>query len=523
MSAPVAFEIASFSLYSQAPFAAGERSAFLLLVNAEGQADAAARRLAGGADFMAAAKAAGLKAAAFSYCCALMPQSGGAAEGAAGAFHNVILVNAAGAENFGEEYWLKLGGACAKAARGFDRLVLAGALPPAGEGKGGPLSEEALAHLLCGFKLGHYRFDKYKTAEKNKAEAARGIAVTLLTDSSDKALRALDKAQIIAESVILARNLVNEPANILGTEQFAAHIRNLRLLGVEVDILDKAALEEAGLNALLAVAQGSRRPPYLAVMQWHGGADDAPPLAFIGKGVVFDSGGISIKPGAKMEDMKGDMGGAAAVVGAIHALAARKAKANIVGIVGLVENMPDAGAQRPGDIITSLSGQTIEVINTDAEGRLVLADALCFAERNFKPKLMIDLATLTGAVMVALGHNYAAVFANDRALSAQLAEAGEATGERLWPMPLDPAYDKLVDSKFADMRNSCGREAGAITAAQFLQRFVGSSPWAHLDIAGVAFGAEETEYNASWATGFGVRLLNRFVAQFHESRAEAAK
>jgi len=522
MSAPIAFEIASFALFAQAPFAEGEESAFLLLTDAQGRVNAAARNLPGGADSLALARAGGLKAEAFSFCRVVIPVG-------EGRFQPVILVNAEGAENFAEEDWLKLGGACAKAARGFKRLALAGSLPPksAGadraDGAAAPLSEQAMAGLLCGFKLGHYRFDKYQTAEKNTAESARGIAITLLTESADAALRALDSAQILAESVILARNLVNEPANMLGTEEFAAHIRNLRLLGVEVDILDKASLEEAGLHTLLAVAQGAKRPPYLAVMQWHGGADDEPPIALIGKGVVFDSGGISIKPGAKMEDMKGDMGGAAAVVGAIHALAARKAKANIVGIVGLVENMPDAAAQRPGDIITSLSGQTIEVVNTDAEGRLVLADALCFAERNFAPKLMIDLATLTGAVMVALGHEYAAVFANDRTLSAQLTQAGEVCGERLWPMPLDPAYDKLVDSKFADMRNSCGREGGAITAAQFLQRFVKNAPWAHLDIAGTAFGAEEKLYNSSWGTGFGVRLLNRFVAQFHERDGGAAQ
>lgn len=502
MPQPLAFDIASFALFSDSQFAAKQKGALLLLTDKDGKPAAEACRLTE-AEYCAALSAdPRFERKAFAHICSVLPAAAG--------FSHLILVNAAGAENFGEEDWLKLGGSCAQAANGFDIVTIGAALPA------GAFNEAQLAQFLCGFKLGHYRFDKYKTDKKDKSES--GMTVNIAAQNTESALRALNSAQILAESVILARNLVNEPANILGTEEFVAHIRNLSLLGVEVEILDKAALEQAGLRALLAVAQGSRRPPYLAVMRWNGGAEGEAPLALIGKGVVFDSGGISLKPAAKMEEMKGDMGGAAAVVGAMHALAARRAKVNIVGIVGLVENMPDGLAQRPGDIVTSLSGQTIEVINTDAEGRLVLADVLWFAKENLKPKLMIDLATLTGAVVVALGSHYAGLYSNDKELSAKLAQAGEQTGELLWPMPLSPAYDKIVDSAFADMRNSCGREAGSITAAQFLQRFVGETPWAHLDIAGTASGAEKTAYNQSWATGFGVRLLNRFIAEFYEAK-----
>ena len=251
-------------------------------------------------------------------------------------------------------------------------------------------------------------------------------------------------------------------------------------------------------------------------MQWKGGKAKDAPIAFVGKGVVFDSGGISIKPGAGMEEMKGDMGGAAAVAGLMHALAARKAKVNAVGIIGLVENMPDGNAQRPGDIVTSMSGQTIEIINTDAEGRLVLADALWYCNDRFKPRFMINLATLTGAILVALGNQHAGLFSNDDELAARLSAAGEATGEKLWRMPLGSEYDKLIDTKNADMKNTGGRSAGSITAAQFLKRFVDDTPWAHLDVAGTAMGSPSSEINQSWASGFGVRLLDRLVADHYE-------
>jgi leucyl aminopeptidase len=275
-------------------------------------------------------------------------------------------------------------------------------------------------------------------------------------------------------------------------------------------------LEKIGMRALLGVGQGSRKESHVAIMRWNG-AKNATPVAFIGKGVCFDTGGISIKPAGGMEDMKADMAGAACVTGLMHALAARKAKVNAVGVIGLVENMPDGNAQRPGDIVTSLSGQTIEIINTDAEGRLVLADLLWYVQDRFKPAFMIDLATLTGACVVALGKEHAGLFSNNDELSERLSKAGQATGERVWRMPLLPEYDKIIDSRFADVKNSAGRDAGAITAAQFLQRFVNGAAWAHLDIAGVAMGSPKTEISQGWNSGYGVRLLNRLVEDHYES------
>jgi leucyl aminopeptidase len=289
-------------------------------------------------------------------------------------------------------------------------------------------------------------------------------------------------------------------------------------VGVDVEVLTEAQMKKLGMRALLGVAQGSARPPRLAVMRWNGGKAKEAPLAFVGKGVVFDTGGISIKPAGGMEDMKGDMGGAAAVTGLLHALGARKAKVNAVGVIGIVENMPDGNAQRPGDIVTAMSGRTIEVINTDAEGRLVLADAIAYTEERFKPKFIIDLATLTGAIIVALGHQQAGMFATDDALAAALSAAGTATGELVWRMPLGKDYDKLIDSKFADVKNTGGRDAGSITAAQFIKRFVKDTPWVHLDIAGTAMGSPQTDVNRSWASGWGVRLLDRLVADNYEGK-----
>jgi leucyl aminopeptidase len=286
---------------------------------------------------------------------------------------------------------------------------------------------------------------------------------------------------------------------------------------VDVQILDVKAMAKLGMGALLGVAQGSARPGRAVIMRWNGGKRGDQPVAFVGKGVCFDTGGISIKGAANMEDMKGDMGGAACVVGLMHALAARKARVNAVGAIGLVENMPDGNAQRPGDIVTSMSGQTIEIINTDAEGRLVLADVLWYVATKFKPKFMVDLATLTGAIMVALGTEHAGLFSNNDELAARLIEAGAETGEKVWRMPLGTEYDKLIDSQFADMKNTGGRHGGSITAAQFLQRFVNNVPWAHLDIAGTAMGAPKTEINQSWGSGYGVRLLDRLVAAHYEA------
>jgi leucyl aminopeptidase len=321
----------------------------------------------------------------------------------------------------------------------------------------------------------------------------------------------------VAEGVFLARDLVNEPANMLGPVEFAERLRGLAGHGLEIEVLDEESLRALKMGALLAVGQGSERPSRVVVMQWHGGKSRrTKPLCFAGKGVCFDTGGISMKPAAGMEDMRGDMGGAAAVAGVLLALAKRKATVNAVGIIGLTENMPSGKAQRPGDIVTSMSGQTIEVLNTDAEGRLVLADVLWYAQEKFRPRLIVDLATLTGAIIVALGKEYAGLFCNEDRLAGELSAAGEATGEKVWRMPLAKAYDKLIASKNADMKNIGGRHGGAITAAQFLQRFIKDTPWAHLDVAGTAMDSPRSDLNPSWGAGWGVRLLDRLVCDHYE-------
>ncbi|HYJ58506.1 MAG TPA: leucyl aminopeptidase, partial [Methyloceanibacter sp.] len=322
----------------------------------------------------------------------------------------------------------------------------------------------------------------------------------------------------MAEGVALARDLVNEPANVLGPTEFAARAKALTKLGVQVELLGPKVLQKLGMGALLAVGQGSDRPSHVVVMQWKGaGVKGGDPIAIVGKGVTFDTGGISLKPAAGMEDMKGDMAGAACVVGLMHELAARKATVNVVGIIGLVENMPSGSAQRPGDVVTSMSGQTIEVLNTDAEGRMVLADCLWYAQKRFKPKAIVNLATLTGAVMVALGKEHAGLFSNNDELSERLTAAGRATGEKLWRLPLGAKYDKMIDSKVADMKNTGGKWGGSISAAQFLQRFIkDNTPWAHLDIAGTAMSSVDSEINRSWGSGFGVRLLDRLIADHYE-------
>ncbi len=374
------------------------------------------------------------------------------------------------------------------------------------------------ALIASGMKLNAYRFDTYKTKkdEDDKENADKAITVTLVLKQADEAEKCWKKEEGVIEGALLARTLVNEPANILGPVEFASKASDLAKLGVEVEILTEKEMSDLRMGALLGVAQGSVRPPRLAVMKWMGGKKDDKPIAFIGKGVVFDTGGISLKPAGGMEDMKGDMGGAAAVIGLMHALASRKAKANVICVLGLVENMPDGNAQRPGDIVTSMSGQTIEVINTDAEGRLVLCDALTYVNDKYEPRFMINLATLTGAVLIALGHHHAGLFSNDDDLSLQIAASGQATGEQVWRLPLSKDYDKLIESKFADMKNVGGRSAGSITAAQFLKRFVGETPWAHLDIAGVAMASPQTQTNQSWGSGFGVRLLDRLVRDHYE-------
>lgn len=382
------------------------------------------------------------------------------------------------------------------------------------EGLGATPEQEAA--FAAGLKLRHYRFDHYKTTKSDDAASGTTLSVTLCVRDKGAVDKALISALARAEGTLQARDLVNEPSNHLGPVEFAETVRELSSLGMDVDVLVPEELEKLGMGALLAVARGSVRPARVVVMQWHGGKKSDDPIAFVGKGVVFDTGGISIKPAGSMENMKGDMGGAAAVVGLMRALALRKAKTNVIGVIGIVENMPDGNAYRPGDIVTSMSGQTIEIINTDAEGRLVLADALWYTQDRFKPKLMINLATLTGAIMVGLGQEYAGLFSNDDALAQSLYAAGLASDEKLWRMPLSPAYAKMIESRFADMKNTGGRFGGAITAAQFLQRFANDVPWAHLDIAGAAFSTPANDINGSWASGFGVALLDQFVRDNHE-------
>ena len=366
--------------------------------------------------------------------------------------------------------------------------------------------------ILQGALSQSYEFNRYFTKKDETALIKLGAASTDVKALS----QAFDDAQSLLNGVFLARDLVTEPANILHPESFASKCADLASLGLEVEILDEAAMAKLGMGALLGVGQGSRRESQMVVMKWNGGGDEAP-LAFVGKGVCFDTGGISLKPPKGMEDMKWDMGGAAAVTGAMCAVASRKMKRNIVGIVGLVENMPDGNAQRPGDVVTSMSGQTIEVINTDAEGRLVLADCLTYCQQNFKPQMIIDLATLTGAIIVALGKEYAGLFSNDEALTSKITSAGEAVSEKCWPMPMGDAYQKMLKSHIADMKNIGGPWGGSITAACFLERFIDEGmAWAHIDIAGKAWADQAGHAHPSGGTGFGVRLLNRIADDWQD-------
>jgi len=378
------------------------------------------------------------------------------------------------------------------------------------------IDAEAVSDVALGFRLRGYAFDQYKTKKKDDDAAGLARATFAVADES-AAKKAWKLKEGLAEGVETARTLVNEPPNVLTPSEFARRAQALEKLGVEVEILGEKELRKAGFGALLAVGQGSSQESRVAIMRWNGAKDkDAQPVAFVGKGVIFDTGGISIKPSAGMEDMKGDMAGAACVVGLMHALASRKAKVNVVGAIGCVENMPDGNAYRPGDIITGLSGQTIEIINTDAEGRLVLADVLWHVQDRFKPQFMVDLATLTGAVLVALGVDNAGLFSNNDELSERLYKTGVATGEKVWRMPMGPEFDKLIDSKFADMKQTGGRHGGSITAAQFLKRHVNDTPWAHLDIAGTGMGSPASDINRSWGSGWGVRLLDRLVRDYYE-------
>lgn len=409
--------------------------------------------------------------------------------------------------------FLKFGGmAASKLKAGVAAMTIMAELTT-----GAMTSEQAIA-IASGLRLRAYKFDRYKTKKKDGEEGALRADVSLAVGDAAAAKKAFASAGAVVDGVIIARDLVNEPPNVLFPEEFARRASQLKKLGVKIEVLDVKAMQKLGMGALLGVGQGSARPSRTVIMRWDGGKKGEAPVAFVGKGVCFDTGGISIKPAGSMEDMKGDMGGAACVVGLMHALAARKAKVNAVGAIGLVENMPDGNAQRPGDIVTSMSGQTIEIINTDAEGRLVLADVLWYVAKKTKPKFMVDLATLTGAIVVALGTDHAGMFSNNDELAERLLAAGIESGEKVWRLPLGPEYDKLIDSQFADMKNTGGRHGGSITAAQFLQRFVDGTPWAHLDIAGTAMGAPKTDINQSWGSGYGVRLLDRLVADHYERK-----
>ena len=393
----------------------------------------------------------------------------------------------------------KAGVALAKHHSGAEMLVLAGTLKHADE-------------VALGMALRCYRFARHQTAE----DKPYGPVIVMASKPEELAKAAQDGAAI-AEGVFFTRDLTNEPANILTTDDFAARLAAMQELGLDVEILEEDELKKLGMGALLCVGQGSASPSKVVVMRWNGGGDEAP-FALVGKGVVFDTGGISLKPSGGMEDMTMDMGGAGVVAGVMRTLALRKARANVVGLVGLVENMPSSTATRPGDVVTSMKGTTIEVINTDAEGRLVLADVLWYAQERFKPRAMINLATLTGAIIVALGHENAGVFGNSDELAGDFLKAAAVEGEGAWRMPMGPAYDKMLKSRVGDIRNSVGRPAGSITAAQFLGRFVKDDvPWCHLDIAGVASVKSETAYAPKGATGWGVMALNRLIAEKFES------
>ena len=395
----------------------------------------------------------------------------------------------------------KAGAKLIAAAKGKDLTVMAGSMPKA-------------ADLALGMALRCYDFEAHKTPK----EEAAATTVSVAHKTAEAMAETYAPLAAVAAGVHMTRDLVNEPANVLTTSDFARRIEEMREIGLEVEVLEEPELEKLGMRTLLSVGQGSDSPSKVAVMQWKGGAKDAAPLALVGKGVVFDTGGISLKPAGGMEDMTMDMGGAGVVTGTMKTLALRKAKANVVGLVGLVENMPSGNATRPGDVVKSMKGDTVEVINTDAEGRLVLCDVLWYAQERFKPAGVIDLATLTGAIIIGLGHENAGVFSNDDALCNAFLKSAAAEDEGAWRMPLGQAYDDQLKSRIADMKNVGGRPAGSITAAQFLQRFIQKDmPWIHLDIAGVASVKSDTSYAPKGATGWGVMALNRLVADKFEA------
>ena len=396
------------------------------------------------------------------------------------------------------------GGAALARAMGREDLVVAAA------------SLRRPSDLALGIGLRAYEFREHRRVDPEEEDAGRRPTVTLMVAQPEVAAEGEALRAALVEGVYMARDLVNEPANVLTTTAFAERLEAMRGDGLEVEVLDEARLEELGMRTLLAVGRGSESPTKVVVMRWSGGGDE-PPLALCGKGVVFDSGGISLKPGAGMEDMTMDMGGAATVAGVMRVLATRGAEANVVGLVGLVENMPDGCAQRPGDVVRSMKGDTVEVINTDAEGRLLLADVIWYAQERFEPAAVIDLATLTGAIIVALGHENAGVFSNDDQLAKAFLEAARAEGEGAWLMPMGEGYDEALKSRVADMKNVGGREGGAITAAQFIRRFVkDGTPWIHLDIAGTALLKKGSDLAPAGATGWGVLALDRLVRDLFE-------
>jgi leucyl aminopeptidase len=427
-----------------------------------------------------------------------------------GTMRRVLVVGIGGGTTPGEAAE-KLGGTA------VSRLLTSGDAKAVIDLSGLGFDVDAAARVALAAVLRAWRYDRYRTKLKDKQKPTLEEVVIVGGDAG-AAKRYEERWAPVAEGVSLTRELVTEPANIIYPETFVERVRNsLKGTGVEVEVLDRAAMEKLGMGALLGVAQGSAREGRLLILKWNGGPNGGQPVAFVGKGVTFDTGGISIKPAQGMEAMKWDMGGAGAVAGAMKALALRKAKANIVGICGLVENMPGGNAQRPGDVVTTMSGQTVEVINTDAEGRLVLADAVTYVQRNFKPGTIIDLATLTGAILISLGHEWAGLFSNNDELAAQLQHAGQDSGDLLWRMPLAEPFDRLIDSPIADMKNVGPREGGSITAAQFIQRFIEDGVrWAHIDMAGKAWSDKAGTTYDKGATGFGVRLLDEYVAEVLE-------
>ncbi len=423
------------------------------------------------------------------------------------ALDRILLVGVGDATKLTEAKWTEVGG------------TIFAALANSGSKAAGVVVEIEDADTVSmaeGAMLRSYRFDKYRTKEPDgKKPTLQSVAFHVV--NAQTAQVQFERREKVASGVFFTRDLVSEPANILNPESFADEIKGLSALGVDVEVLGEAEMAKLGMNALLGVGQGSAFESKLVIMRWNGAQSDEQPISFIGKGVTFDTGGISLKPGAGMEQMKWDMGGAGTVVGLMKALAGRKAKVNVVATVGLVENMPSSTAQRPGDVVTSMSGQTIEILNTDAEGRLVLCDAMWYTQDRFKPKFMIDLATLTGAIITSLGHEHAGLFSDSDDLSAQLSDAGSATGDKVWRMPLHENYDKLIDCATADMKNIGGPGAGSITAAQFLKRFTNDVPWVHLDIAGTVWSDKDLPLSEKGGTGFGVRLLDRFVADNYEN------